>query len=128
MHWSIWPQIVRLNPIILSDKMTLTQLNGKRIFVIRKGDVMREIPKCPTSLLGVLDEKIRELAEAWATSETRPRIDKTVAEYWDSLIEDWVGDVAWLPSSVLLLLGHEPLLRRTFSLPHFLVSFLLLSA
>jgi hypothetical protein len=55
---------------------------------------MREMPKCPTSLLGVLDEKLRELAEIWATSETRPRIEKTIAVHWDSLIEAWLGDIA----------------------------------
>jgi hypothetical protein len=49
------------------------------------------LPASPTTLPDALDALVARLAEAWASSDVRPKIAADVAAHWDALIDQWVA-------------------------------------
>lgn len=50
------------------------------------------IPECPEELPADLQQRMRELSEAWLRSDLRPIVESGVARAWDELVQDWVND------------------------------------
>lgn len=50
------------------------------------------IPKCPEELPVELQQRMRDLSEAWLRSDLRPVVESGVARTWDELVQDWVNE------------------------------------
>ncbi len=48
------------------------------------------LPECPPKLSSEVELALNKLAEAWAKSNVRPRIERSVLINWNRLIEDWI--------------------------------------
>ena len=57
---------------------------------------MNKIPPCPAELPSELRAPLRQLADAWAASSTRPRLAPEVVVCWERLITAW-ADTESLP-------------------------------
>lgn len=52
---------------------------------------MARLPASPTVLPEALEALLSRLAEAWASSNIRPRVPADVSAHWDTLIEEWLA-------------------------------------
>lgn len=53
---------------------------------------MQNLPSCPLKLSDELHEPLRQLAEAWANSSSRPSPTAEIEDRWSAFLNSWIAD------------------------------------
>lgn len=53
---------------------------------------MPDLPHCPATLSDELHEPLRQLANAWANCDSRPKVSAEVEAQWTAMLEAWIAD------------------------------------